>query len=187
MGTVMESTESEALFMSTREALTFALNYADQQCARSVMAALYSVRGSGRGLVGVYGAGEAGMIFADVHRLPQLEQDALCARFTKVRNECHCCGHEIDTPQVRESVGNLILYALQQSPTSNQNMVRVIVRDFFGLQPMGSGRVVAEQQGVHRNTVINHVGAIKKALRTLERQAERRIEKLLTDSGKVRG
>lgn len=186
MSTVMESTESEALFMSTREALTFAFNYADQQFARSAMASLYRKPGSGRGLVGVEGAGEAGMIMAEVMRLDPLERDALCVRFTQVRNECACCGHERDTLQVREALGRLEHYAAQNTAsTSNLRLVRALVRSYFGLAPLGTARFVAEQYEVHRNTVSNHSGNIKRALRTVERRAEKEIERRLRDAGKV--
>lgn len=178
--------EESPLFMSAHEALIFAFNYADQQYARSPMAQLYRTPGSGRGLVGVDGAGEAGMIMAEVMRLDQLERDALCVRFTRVRGECHCCGHEIDLPQVREALGRLEQYATEGTVnTSNLSLIRALVRDYFGLANIGSARLAAEQHQVHRNTVSNHSGNVKRSLRMLERRAERRVERLLQAAGKV--
>tara|TARA_R110002051_G_scaffold163921_4_gene235137 strand:+ start:250 stop:819 length:570 start_codon:yes stop_codon:yes gene_type:complete len=182
----VEPAEGEALFVSTREALVFAFNYADQQYAKSPMGSLYAVPGSGRGLTGVYGAGEAGMIMAEVMRLKPLEGDALCVRYTGVRSQCNCCGHEVDTSQVRDAIGRLIHYAAHQSAnTGNLSLVRAIVRDYFGLERVGTAKLMAEQQDVHRNTVSNHSGKIKRALRMLERQAEKNIDRLLQGSGKV--
>lgn len=186
MSSVMDTPDTEALFVSTHEALVFAFNYADQQYAKSPMGSLYAVPGTGRGLTGVYGAGEAGMIMAEVMRLQPLERDALCVRFTAVRTECHCCGHELDTRQVRDAIGRLIHYAAQQDgSTGNLSLVRAIVRDYFGLEKVGTAKLMAEQQDVHRNTVGNYSGAIKRALRTLERRSERNIDKALQLAGKV--
>lgn len=185
MSTVLQG---EALFTSTREALVFAFNYADQQYARSPMGSLYAVPGSGRGLTGVYGAGEAGMIMAEVMRLAELERAALCVRYTAVRSQCHCCGHEIDTSQVRDALGMLLNYASKESGSNeNLSLVRAIVRDYFGLERVGSVKLMAEQQDVHRNTVGNYSGRIKRVLRMLERQAERNIDKRLQLAGKVVG
>lgn len=178
--------EAGPLFASTFEALIFAFNYADQQYARSPMAQLYRTPGSGRGLVGVDGAGEAGMIMAEVMRLDPLERDALCVRFTRVRSECHCCGNETDKPQVREALGRLEQYAANSTAnTSSLSLIRALVRDHYGLSPIGTARLAAEQHQVHRNTVTNHSGNVKRALRMLERRAERKIDRLLTLSGKV--
>lgn len=178
--------EVEPLFLSAHEALIFAFNFADQQYAQSPMARLYRTPGSGRGLVGVDGAGEAGMIMAEVMRLDPLERDALCVRFTRVRSECHCCGHETDKPQVREALARLERYAADSTAnTSNLSLVRALLRDYFDLSPLGTARMVAEQHQVHRNTVSNHSGNVKRALRMLERRAEGKIERLLSLSGKI--
>lgn len=178
--------EVEPLFLSAHEALIFAFNFADQQYAQSPMARLYRTPGSGRGLVGVDGAGEAGMIMAEVMRLDQLERDALCVRFTRVRGECHCCGHETDLPQVREALGRLEQHAADNTAnTSNLSLIRALVRDHFSLSPMGTAKVAAEQHQVHRNTVTNHSGNVKRALRMLERRAERKVDRLLALSGKI--
>lgn len=178
--------EVEPLFLSAHEALIFAFNFADQQYAQSPMARLYRTPGYGRGLVGVDGAGEAGMIMAEVMRLDQLERDALCVRFTKVRGSCHCCGHETDLPQVREALGRLEGYAMQETAsTSSTALIRALVRAHFGLTHIGTARLAAEQHQVHRNTVSNHSGNVKRSLRMLERRAERKIDKLLQMGKKV--
>lgn len=178
--------EVEPLFLSAHEALIFAFNFADQQYAQSPMARLYRTPGSGRGLVGVDGAGEAGMIMAEVMRLDQLERDALCVRFTRVRGTCHCCGHETDLPQVREALGRLEGYALSETAnTTSIGLIRALVRSHFGLAHIGTARLAAEQHQVSERTVENHSGNVKRALRMLERRAERRVERLLQLSGKV--
>lgn len=178
--------EVEPLFLSAHEALIFAFNYADQQYAQSPMARIYREGGSGRGLVGVDGAGEAGMIMAEVMRLDQLERDALCVRFTKVRGTCHCCGHETDLPQVREALARLETYAIHETAsTSSTALIRALVRSHFGLMNIGSARLTAEQHQVSQRTVEGHSGNVKRALRMLERRAERKVERLLKSSGKV--
>jgi hypothetical protein len=60
----------EGIFASAEEAITFACNYSSQQYALSPMAKILQrgAYGSGRGLVGLDGAGQAGMVFAELER-----------------------------------------------------------------------------------------------------------------------
>lgn len=191
---------SEALFTNYQEALIFAFNYADQQYARGLMERLYAKAGSGKGLVGLDGAGEAGMIMADVMRLSQEEQDILCVRYTKVKSFCKCCGHEINTVQVRDALSRLEMYIknTKYSDDKKENtkikdvinlinlaLIRAVISEYFGLVNYGNIKNIAEQFEVHRDTASKYSTHIKKALRLLERKAERAISNKLEVSKKV--
>lgn len=86
--------ETQGLFKSTHEALTFAFNYAGQQSPRTPMARLMqgAALGSGRGLAGIEGAAQAGMVLAAVARLPKEQSQVITVRYGDVRYECPCCG-----------------------------------------------------------------------------------------------
>lgn len=115
-----ETMTEQPVFNSYQEALLFAYNYADQQFAKSLMARMMSSTGSARGLVGLDGAGEAGMIMASVRKLSQIEQDVLCVRYTKVKSFCKCCGHEVNTPQVRDALSRLEAFIQGDRNTQNK-------------------------------------------------------------------
>lgn len=110
----------QPVFNSYQEALLFAYNYADQQFAKSLMTRMLARTGSTRGLVGLDGAGEAGMIMASVRKLSQIEQDALCIRYTKVKSFCKCCGHEVNTKQVKAALSRLEAYIQGHRNTKNK-------------------------------------------------------------------
>lgn len=182
--------EVEPLFPTTHAALLFAFNYAHQQTPRGAMADLYSTsdsnRPKGRGLIKFDGAGEAGMITADVRRLDQAEQDVLCVRYTKVKIECRCCSQYTDTPQVREALARLEQCVVRKGETGNNlRLIRAIVRDHFGLGQHGTARVLAEQLQVSRSTVSNYSVATRKTLNQIESRAEGRLRNLLQASGKI--
>lgn len=191
---------SEPNFNSYQEALIFAYNYADQQFGRSIMQRLYTQTGNSKGLIGLDGAGEAGMIMASVMKLSQLEQDVLCVRYTKVKSFCKSCGHEINTVQVRDALSRLELYVKNASYSkddkenekittiiniSNLSLLRSIIYEYFGLENFGKIKELASKYDIHRETASKYTSHIKKALRMLEREAERNICILLEESGKV--
>lgn len=220
----------QPVFNSYQEALIFAYNYADQQYAKSLMTRILASTGSNKGLIGLDGAGEAGMIMASVRKLSQVEQDVLCVRYTKVKSSCKCCGHDINTSQVRESLSRLEAYiqgdrntqnkqikleayklAMNEDNTnsepnnivqfskkededkkikeviklSNLSLIRSIIYEYFGLEAYGSIKEMASKYEIHRVTVSRYAGIIKKALRMVEREAERNICILLEEGGKV--
>lgn len=190
----------QPVFNNYQEALLFAYNYADQQFAKSLMTRMLTRTCSTRGLVGLDGAGEAGMIMASVMKLSQIERDVLCARYTKVKSFCKCCGHEVDTQQVKDALSRIELYVKNAKYSkdekendniiniiniSNLSMLRSIIYDYFGLDTYGTIKELASKFDVHRNTITKYSSNIKKMLRMIERQAENNICLLLEETGKV--
>lgn len=193
--------DQEALFDSTHEALIFAFNFADQQFAKSLMARLYAKHGSGKGLGGIDGAGEAGMIMASVLKLSQAEQDALCVRYTKVKSFCQCCGHEVHTSQVAAALSRLELYVktadyghddVQNKKVKgvlnslNLMLIRAVISEYFGLDTFGKLQALADKYNIHVDTAGRYRSYIKKMLRMLEQRAQKKIVVLLEESGKVK-
>jgi hypothetical protein len=85
---------TESLFSSAHEALVFAFRYAHDQSPRTPMTSLMQGGpiGSGKGLTGVDGAAQAGMILAALPRVLTAEQrNVVTVRYGDVRHDCPCC------------------------------------------------------------------------------------------------
>lgn len=199
---------TEALFRNAHEALIFAYNYADQQFAKSLMARLYARHAKGKGLSGIDGAGEAGMIMKSVRKLSKIEQDVLCARYTKVKSCCKGCGSKTNTPTVKAALSRLENYVKQANycdgmeiaedkrellnkkvnkvlNSINLMLIRAVIRSYFGIEQLGTLKDLAEKYKVHEDTVCRYGVYIKNILKRLEHKANYNIRAELEKSGKV--
>ena len=86
----------EPVFDSLGNALTFAYRFSGQQFARAQNIDPTQL-GSGRGLVGLDGAAQAGMILSEIRSCGLLTETILLARFAdpfdRSARPCDCCGH----------------------------------------------------------------------------------------------
>jgi hypothetical protein len=82
----------EPLFASAHGALTFAYNFAPEQYPASIIARLIAggAIGRGKGLVGMDGAAQAGMILREVDGLGAMAAHVLAARFAPHSIPCSC-------------------------------------------------------------------------------------------------
>lgn len=169
------------LFKSTHDALFFAFNFSAQQYAESQMAKLQKrVIGSGKGLVSLDGAGQAGMILAEVNKLTPLKRHCIIARYAPKTRECPCCGGEKPLDQWRESVIALRDWSLTTFSGLSHNLTReAIILKFYG------GRVsmvdVAKRVGVPVKTVYDQRSKIVKELTKLDEAAQTEIFDLLAE------
>jgi hypothetical protein len=101
----------EPVFGSGHEALTFAFRFAGNQSPRTPMTTLAggSALGSGRGLSGLDGAGQAGMVLQALRHLGPSQRHLVVARYGDVRDTCPCCGQLAPTQQWLEAVEHLSL------------------------------------------------------------------------------
>lgn len=90
-------TKAVPLFASAHAALTFALNYSMQQYDRPLINKVASgalatgaTLGGGKGLSGLDGAGQAGMIRAELARLSPIDQAVLVAHAAPAQIPCNC-------------------------------------------------------------------------------------------------
>jgi hypothetical protein len=85
--------EHEPLFASSHDALLFAF-HSGRQSPRSPLASLLPRGGigSGKGLHGIEGAAQAGIILARYKRLEKPQQHVLRVRFGRNETECAHCG-----------------------------------------------------------------------------------------------
>lgn len=83
--------QEEALFSSAHAALTFALNFSSQQFGKSAMATLIApAGGSGKGLGGLDGSAQAGIVRAELERCGILVESLLIARVAPKVINCDC-------------------------------------------------------------------------------------------------
>ena len=173
---MMTDTYNEPIFASAHAALVFAFNFCTEQYAPSVMAKLIrgGPVGSGKGLVGMDGAGQAGMILAEVQSLgmrtidgwpnegfvAELAPHFLAARFAPHTTPCGCrapccTGHR---PAAAFMTGiNWITDAAREQLDGHQlnyALRRGLVLRFFGERENMSE--LATRAGVSRDMASQH-------------------------------
>lgn len=126
----------ERLFSSAHAALTFAFNYSAQAVERPMMARMADKGGgTGKGLGGLDGAGQAGMILSKVKSLSRLHQAILRARFGERVASCPCCGSPADDHDwlaaIRVISDHAVADALSSHVTSRILRDAIIAR-YFG-------------------------------------------------------
>lgn len=156
----------ERLFDSSHAALVFAFNYSGQQYQASAMnKAMTPAIGSGKGLVGVDGAAQAGMIRSELGMLPELHQAVLTARCAPRDVLCDCgrpcCATKRSNPEWEAAIVWLTERAMQQlsGSFSHYRVRRSILEKIFGAKV--NLAEIAEDCGVHRNTVSDQNAKLK--------------------------
>lgn len=155
---------TDPLFSSAHAALTFAYNHQNEIYDRPLMARMAqgAPSGSGKGLGGVDGAAQAGLILAAVQKLPRLYQAVLVARFSPRTDRCKCCQGAVDhhdwLAAVREISDAAACEALSAHPTARILRDAIVAR-YFGKDVMLSD--AAKRAGVSVATATNHNGKIK--------------------------
>jgi hypothetical protein len=152
---------SEPLFKTAHQALSFAYNFSASSLDRPLMSRMADkYKPTGKGLAGLDGAGQAGMILRNMQELPRLHQMIILARFAPQASECHCCGgpvpdafwlgaiREISNAAVPVLSGHITMRALRDG----------IVAKYFGQKT--SIQDLAKKAGVNRDTASHQNGLI---------------------------
>lgn len=179
----------EGIFTSAQEAITFACNYSSQQYAMSPMTKLLQgpVRGSGRGLVGLDGAGQAGMVFAELARIDYWQLAALVtgkiARSERCDCRRSCCRGWKLNPMFEEAVSQLadhVAMTLTPVPPVKEFRVAVIMK-YFGenVSPLDT----AKHLGIPKNAAERHITAIRRCIRELEKNGLTAFSERLDEIG----
>lgn len=172
------------LFDSADHALIFALRFATQQYAESPMSKSLKTHGaapsSGKGLVGLEGAGVAGSIKRRLEQLSDPERAILTARFTERKCPCPTCGSDAATSDYRGAIITLAAWAEQfvSNADSVQRMRYAIVQAYFEGTRISK---VAKQINVPTRTAYDQKAKIHPQLVDLEKTARTSIDALLTD------
>jgi len=188
----MEATH-EGIFKSAQEAVLFACHYSAQQYAMSPMAKLLQRggSGSGRGLVGLDGAAQSGMVMAELGRMEHLRMLAVIARSAPRREQCSCmsacCSGWKVSPMFQDAVSQLssaCVDALEILPPVHRFRVAVIMRHFGEKLSVTD---VSDNLGIPARTAGRHASAIAAYLKALEKSAWADLYDQLSESGMLIG
>lgn len=150
----------EPLFRSAHDALKFAFLFSSQQYPVTAMAKLMKgIVGSGKGLVGLDGAAQAGFICGMLTELQAQHRAVLTAKYARREDKRFI------------AAVNLLSMDPTIAPSGLSNRIerQALVGRHFGEKV--SIIEVAELTGQHRNTVNKHHFVIRDRLRALEEAA----------------
>jgi len=160
---------NEPLFTSTDAALRFAFSYSTEQYTPTPVARLMrgGPVGNGKGLVGVDGAGQAGMVRRELEDVSDLHIAILIAQFGPPHSSCDCgspcCSRRRQNPEWNAALHYLADYTagLFAGTLSNYRFRRALLERYFGARKDANGKKVSverlsEEFGVHRQTAAKH-------------------------------
>ncbi len=176
---------NESVFETTRSAVVFAFNFSMEQYGETILAKMQhhgSIGRSGKGLVGFDGAGQAGMVLAQIDRLSRTERAAIVARFSRRFEPCPCCGGEKATAIWREAIEHLASVCIPVG-VSNVRCRRELVAKHFGVQVGFSA--LAEKCGLSRNAISEHYRVLTCRMADIEAQAQASVDEALRSHGMV--
>lgn len=169
----------DPLFSSTHAALSFAFNYSERQSAPSILGRLSDKpRDIGKGLSGLDGAAQAGMIRREVLQLDALQRAVVVCKFARPK-ECAHCRSLVDSNERIEAIEALTQHVQDTLQGDRPHLIlrRWLVRKYFG-ERIGMAEL-AKKCGVHQNTASNHFRKVKAELDRIERQALRGLDESL--------
>ncbi|KAG0188270.1 hypothetical protein DFQ28_005162 [Apophysomyces sp. BC1034] len=180
--------------LSAYSALVFAFNVSRQCYDRPVMNRLASPAiGSGKGLAGLDGAAQAGMIRSEVKALGKLAESMLIARISPRSEPCSCrsacCGGSRTNTEWFDAIGALTEYAKNGAlagTNANGMMRQDYVARYFAMRDQRvSLERLAEKYDLNRQTVGAHYGKLSKVFKEIESRAQNAIEDKLREIGVV--
>jgi len=148
----------EPLFASAHAALKFAFNFSHGTLKRpSINVLATKGGGSGKGLAGLDGAAQAGMVLAELAVLPTAQRFVIEAKFLPQSEPCACkspcCRGERTAAAWDQAVAWLTQFVLEQGLTatiSHYRLRRAVVERYFGVRH--SFPDIAQACGVHKDT-----------------------------------
>lgn len=177
-------------FRSVRGALAFAFNFTHGSVKKPYLATLAGASRPGRGLSGLDGAGQAGLIKAEVSQLLPVRAHIICGRFAPKRVPCACkrvccVGYalNIEWAQAVDWLTEYVLKAALAGTVSNFRLRRALVVRFLGEEVSIAG--VANECHVKRDTASEHNKRVATHLEEHERMAEWELKGKLEAAGVI--
>lgn len=161
----------EPMFKSAHAALVFALNYSMQQYDRPLMNKKASgpATGNGKGLSGVEGAGQAGMVRVELAQLAPIQQAVLIASVAPQQLPCgcnvSCCSGLKLNQEWADALRDLTTAAAAGALSgcmSNGRLRSMLIQRLFGAKVTLSK--LAEDHKVDERTVSAHHAKLKRWL-----------------------
>jgi hypothetical protein len=182
----------DPLFRSANGALMFALNYTHGGLKRpAITAMMVQTPGrKGKGLGGLDGAAQAGMIQCELGGLSTLRAALLVGRYAVPTAPCSCrsvcCRGWRENPDWKDAVDWLTEYVLRAGLTGNishHRFRRALVSRHFGVKD--SFITIAAEARVDRNTASRQYRSVHDHLKEQERIARTEIDGMLSARGVV--
>ena len=152
---------------------------------------------AGRGLSGLDGAAQAGMIRASLGKIRQHRRSIMVARCAAPTMPCACkhtcCRGWRENAEWGDAITDLTGYVVEEGLAGTISHLRVrraiVARYFLGKKSDSAGKInlveIATLCGVHRNTVSAHNKAIVEHLKIEEQLATYEVEGLLIEAGVI--
>ncbi len=162
-------TDATPPFDSYIDALIFAFNASSQNYDRPPMSLLAAPpQGSGKGLGGLDGAAQAGMIRAEVRRLGRMREAILLARFAPRWIDCSCrapcCSGRKPNSEWVDAIAHLAEYTratvLSDCGTTGLMRREYVVRFFSHRKERDSLDAIAARHGKVRQTIGDHFSRV---------------------------
>lgn len=161
--------QGESLFDSAHGALVFAFNFSGQCYDRPMMNRIAAPSvGTGKGLVGLDGAAQAGMIRAELAAMGKLAEAIMTARLAPRHTPCECrsscCSGRKPNKDWTDAIGYLSDYvrttALAGCIANGMMRREYVVRYFSRKDDRVSLDDLAKKHDIARNTVSAHAGKV---------------------------
>lgn len=182
------SPQPDPVFASAHAALKFALNFSHGTLKKNFLAQAQGGGAPGRGLGGLDGAAQAGMILAELGNLSSVRRYIQVGRFAPPSTPCacrsQCCSGARETPAWTEAVDYLTEYALAAGLTgtiSHYRLRRALVMRYLGVR--GSFVAMAAACHVNRDTASDNYRRFAEHFKTEERHGFYEIEGRLKAAG----
>lgn len=185
---VVEELEVDPLFNSAHAALVFALNHSDQIYDRPMMCKMAApALGSGKGLGGLDGSAQAGIILSVLASLGPVPEAVLIARVAPATIPCGChnpcCSGKKQNPVFVGAVSEIVSRSVSifAGNMSNYRLRQACTQKFFGV----SAKIneIAEAAGVNRDTAGDYNKKIERHLTKVEGAAWASFEHELRERG----
>lgn len=163
----------EPLFRSTHAALVFAFSFAGNQSPKTPLMSLIlnpgdqaGHIGGGKGLVGLDAAAQAGMILAQVDRLPDDQHNVIVVKYCRVQHECRCCGQYAPRDEWKSAI-DALSHCIELEGVHRAVRVMMVEKAICG------GRLdidkLCKQYSIGRSTTFKQLADIKIKFRKIER------------------
>jgi len=181
--------DDQPLFTSAASAAAFALNFAGENLQKAAVNRLAGTPAApGRGLGGLDGAAQAGMIRAELEAVGLLGESIIIADIAPKTKPCFCkaacCSGEVLNPEWAAAIGVLsnIAKELKICP-AYMNVRHNLLRRFFGVALEITE--IARMCGVSRETVSIHNSKLVSAFKLLKKKAWADFDHRLLQAGMI--
>ena len=181
----MAQSVDDPLFRTAHDALVFAFNYSGQSYDRPMMNRMAAPSvGTGKGLAGLAGAAQSGMIRQEVQALGRLCESILLARLAPRSIPCACkapcCRGNKDNPEWREAISFLAdqMRSTALAGTLANALARraCVIRYFTTKDKRQSIESIADSIGINRDTASAYISKVNAWFAgTLERNGRQAV------------